>query len=72
MAWTKFLGGPLWFQWARTIVFTLLFAEYLRLVITADAVSYRIVIMVVWGVIAAVSAVALVREIRESAGPHDD
>ena len=68
MAWTRIFEGPLWFQWARTIVFTLLFAEYLRLVVTTEVAPYRIAVMVVLGVVSAVSVVALVREIRGRSG----
>ena len=69
MAWTKILGGPLWFQWVRTAVFLLLFAEYMRLVITAESPSYRIAVMIIWGVLSAFSIVALVKEIRGDSGP---
>ena len=71
MAWTKIFGGPLWFQLVRTLVFTAIFAEYLRLVVTAEVASYRIAVMVVWGVVSAVSIVALVREIWSRSGPTD-
>jgi hypothetical protein len=71
MTWTRILGGPLWFQWARTVVFLLLFAEYLRLVTTTDAASYRVVVTALWGVIAIASLIALVREIRRRSGPDN-
>ncbi len=68
---TKWLGGPLWFQWARTVVFLLLFAEYLRLVVTTDSAAYRVVVMIVLGVVSAASLVSLIREIRRGSGPGD-
>lgn len=71
MAWTKVLGGPLWFQWVRTAVFFLLFIEYTRLVVTADAASYRIAVMMVWGFLSVISLVSLVQEIRRNSGPRN-
>jgi hypothetical protein len=72
MPWTKILGGPLWFQWARTVVFLLLFAEYLRLVMTTDVASYRIAVMMIWAVVSVFSLVSLVQAIRPKSGPHDN
>jgi hypothetical protein len=64
MSWAKILGGPLWMQWTRTLVFLLLFAEYMRLVMTTDVASYRIVVTVVLAIAFAVSSVSLVQAIR--------
>lgn len=72
MTWMKILGGPLWLQWARTVVFVLLFAEYVRLVTTTDSASYRFVVTAIWGVVTAVSVGLLVREIRRRSGPGDN
>ena len=71
MAWTKLLAGPLWIQWVRTVFFLLLFGEYVRLVLTTEVASYRVIVMLVWGVISAASLVSLVREIRQRSGPHN-
>ena len=60
----KILGGPRWFQWARTVVFLLLFAEYIRLVMTTDVVSYRVAVTVVLAIVFAVSLVSFVQAIR--------
>lgn len=65
MVWTKVLGGPLWFQWARTAAFLLLFAEYLRLATTTDVATYRIAVMIVWAVLSVISLVSLVNAIRQ-------
>jgi len=70
MSW-KILGGPLWFQWARTLVFLLLFAEYMRLVMTTDVASYRVVVTVVLAIVFAVSLVSLVQAIRQKHESHD-
>ncbi len=71
MSGTKFLGGPLWFQWARTLVFLLLFAEYMRLIVTTDVASYRIVVAIVWAVLAIFSLVSLLQTIRQKPKAHD-
>jgi hypothetical protein len=71
MSWTKILDGPLWFQWARTVVFVLLFAEYMRLVMTTDVASYRTVVMIIWAILSVVSIVSLVQAIRQNPGSHD-
>ena len=63
MSW-KILDGPMWFQWARTLVFLLLFAEYVRLVMTTDVASYRVAVTVVLAVVFAASLVSLVQAIR--------
>ena len=65
MARPRFFGGPLWLQWARTAVFLLLFAEYLRLVATTDVLTYRTAVMIVWAVLSLISLVSLVKTIRE-------
>ena len=70
MSW-KILGGPLWFQWARTLVFLLLFAEYMRLVMTTDVASYLVVVTVVLAIVFAVSLVSLVQAIRQKHESHD-
>ena len=64
MSKAKILGGPLWYQWVRTVLFLLLFAEYLRLVTTTDVASYRLVVTAVLGIISVASLVSLVRAIR--------
>ena len=71
MSWTKLLGGPLWYQWARTLVFLLLFAEYMRLIVTTDVASYRIVVTIVLAIIAVFSVVSLVHTIRQKPKSHD-
>lgn len=70
MAW-KILGGPLWFQWARTLVFLLLFAEYMRLVVTTDVASYRVAVTAILAIIFAVSLVSLVQAIRHKPKPDE-
>jgi len=65
MSWTNLLGGPLWFQWARTTVFLLLFAEYVRLITVTDVATYRIAVMIVWAVLSVISLVSLVKAIRQ-------
>ena len=57
-------GGPLWFLWARAVVFLLLFAEYMRLVLTTDVASYRVVVTGVFAIAFGFSVVQLVRAIR--------
>ena len=71
MAWQKLFGGSIWFQWARTIVFVLLFAEYVRLVLTTDTASYRIAVMLVLGIVSVASLIALVQAMRQRAEPRD-
>ena len=63
------LGGPLWLQWSRTIVFLLLFAEYIRLVITTDVAAYRVVVTVVLAIVFVVSLISLVQAIRQKPKP---
>jgi len=63
MTW-KILAGPIWFQWARTLVFLLLFAEYMRLVMTTDVASYRLAVTVILAVVFTASLVSLVNAIR--------
>jgi hypothetical protein len=70
MSW-KILGGPLWFQWARTIVFLLLFAEYMRLVLMTDVASYRLVVTAILAITFAVSSVSLVQTIRHKSNPDE-
>ena len=69
MAW-KILGGPLWFQWARTLVFLLLFAEYMRLVVTTDVASYRIAVTMLLAIALGFSLVSLIRAIRYKSKLH--
>jgi len=69
MTW-KILAGPIWFQWARTLVFLLLFAEYMRLVMTTDVASYRLAVTVILAVVFAASLVSLVNAIRHK--PESD
>jgi len=66
------LSGPLWFQWARTIVFLLLFAEYMRLVLTTDVASYRVAVTVVLAIIFGVSLVSLVLAIQHKSQLHEN
>jgi hypothetical protein len=70
MSW-KILGGPLWFQWARTLVFLLLFAEYMRLVLMTDVASYRLVVTAILAITFAVSLVSLVQTIRHKSNPDE-
>jgi ABC-type transport system involved in cytochrome c biogenesis permease subunit len=70
MSW-KILGGPLWFQWARTLVFLLLFAEYMRLVLAIDVASYRLVVTAILAITFAVSLVSLVQTIRHKSNPDE-
>ena len=59
----KISGGPLWFQWVRTAVALLLFAEYMRLVLTTDVAPYRVVVTGVLAIVFLASLVVLVRAI---------
>ena len=70
MLW-KMLGGPMWFQWARTLVFLLLFAEYMRIVMTTDVASYRVVVTVVLAIVFSASLVSLVKAIKQKSKPDD-
>ena len=70
MLW-KMLGGPMWFQWARTLVFLLLFAEYMRIVMTTDVASYRVVVTVVLAIVFSASSVSLVKAIKQKSKPDD-
>ena len=71
MSWAKMLGGPLWYQWARTLVFLLLFAEYMRLIVTTDVASYRIIVTIVLAILAIFSLVSLLQTIRQKPKSHD-
>jgi hypothetical protein len=70
MSW-KILGGPMWFQWARTLVFLLLFAEYMRLVMTTDVASYRVAVTVVLAIVFAASLVSLIKAIKDKPEPDE-
>jgi hypothetical protein len=58
--------SPLWFQWLRTFVFLLLFCDYTRLVVTTDVPPHRVVVMLVWAVLAGWSLVMLLRTLRKN------
>jgi hypothetical protein len=62
---TRSARTPIWFHWARTGVFTLLFAEYLRLVLMTDVAPHRVVVMAILSIISGVSLIALLRAIRQ-------
>ncbi len=64
MSQNKIPGGPLWIQWVRTVVLLLLFAEYMRLVLTTDVAPYRVVVTGVLAIALGYSVVGLVRAIR--------
>jgi len=64
MAENKIPGGPLWMHWTRTVACLLLFAEYMRLILTTDVAQYRKVVAVLLGVVLIFSLVSLVRAIR--------
>jgi hypothetical protein len=71
MSQKKIPGGPLWYQWARTVVSLLLFAEYMRLVLTTDVASYRVAVTGVLAIVFGVSLVSLVRAIRYKSKLHE-
>ena len=64
---SKIPGGPLWMHWTRTVGFLLLFAEYMRLVLTTDVAQYRKVVAALLGVVSIFSLISLVRAIRYKA-----
>ena len=65
------LGGPIWFQSARTVVFLLLFAEYMRLVLMTDVASYRVAVTVILAIAFGTSLVSLVQAIRHKSKHHE-
>ncbi len=57
----KHFGVTLRWHWIRTGVVLLLFAEYLRLVLTTEAPSYRVFVTAFLGLVFAYSLITLLR-----------
>jgi len=53
-------------------VFLLLFAEYMRLVVTTDVASYRVAVTAILAIVFAVSLVSLVQAIRHKPKPDEN
>ena len=71
-------GGPIWLQWTRTIVLFLLLAEYVRLFLTSEQATYRVVVVGLLAIGFFISLLSLVRAMRArsrseaSSGPDSD
>ena len=57
----KYFGATLRWHWIRTGVVLLLFAEYLRLVLTTDAPPHRLIVTAFLGLVFAYSLITLIR-----------
>ena len=64
MATKRILGAPVWPYWVISVLIFALFAEYLRLVLTTNTPSYRIVVTVVLGIGFVVSLIRLLKAMR--------
>jgi len=63
----KYFGLTLEWHWVRTVAFLLLFAEYMRLVLTTDQPSYRLVVTALLGLVFAFFLITLIRAHRRRA-----
>ncbi len=58
------LSVPLWPQWVVTALACGLFVEYLRLILTTPAPTYRVVVTIALGIASFVTSAALIRSVR--------